>query len=183
MVSFIHTNQVPAWQFVISFPTKGFQTRTSHSRANTRTHACKTPSLHVSFYSNSRRLIWKSKCSTQPGVFTSAAEGAQTALTLSLSLWLRLSHYIFPLIIAISTILLHSSSLFLEISLHHPLFSPHASLSVRPHLHSSTGPLKKMYCVHYMEMFPVVHYHRSWPCSAESSYYSQFGRRTPQIAW
>lgn len=90
----------------------------------------------------------------------------------------------FSLIITIVRALLHPTPLCL---LPHSRNLPwsyffHLSLSVCPHLHSSRGPLKKMYWAHFMEMFPVVHYHRSWPCSAESPSRSQFTCQTPQAA-
>lgn len=105
---------------------------------------------------------------------------SSTSLSLPLNF---LSHYyrLLHSLSFLSVLLLYSPSLILEISLDLPFFR--FSLSVCPHLRSSGGPLKKMYCVHYMEMFPMVHYHRSWPCSAESSCYSQYTRQTPQIVW
>lgn len=105
---------------------------------------------------------------------------SSTSLSLPLNF---LSHYdcLLHSLSFLSVLLLYSPSLILEISLDLPFFR--FSLSACPHLCSSRGPLKKMYCVHYMEMFPMVHYHRSWPCSAESSCYSQYASQTPQIVW
>jgi len=74
---FLHTNQEPAWQFVINFPTIGFADVQSHTHTNTEIMHAKL-SMRL-FYSSSRRLIWKSKCSTQQRVIASAAEGGQTA--------------------------------------------------------------------------------------------------------
>lgn len=51
----------------------------------------------VSFYSSSRGLIWKRKCSPQLGGFTSTAEGAQTSGCTALTSPLSLTSLSFPL--------------------------------------------------------------------------------------
>lgn len=90
---FTHTNQEPAWQFVIRFPTKCCRRAVTYTHKHVSTYAQKKKKILlpiVSFYSSSRGLIWKRKCSPQLGGFTSTAEGAQTsgctALTWPLSL-------------------------------------------------------------------------------------------------
>lgn len=124
MGPFIHTTQEPAWQFVVSFPTKDCKHTFAYTLAHNNTCA---QALFISCYSSSRRLIWKSKCSTQSGVFTSAAQGAQTAgntaITSALSLYFFVSPPLkFSLYFFTYSLFLHSAcspSPFLLFSLFH----------------------------------------------------------------
>lgn len=132
------------------FPDKGLQTCV---HIHTQTNICEQSSFYVSFYSSSRMLIWKNKCSTQPAVFTSAAEGAQTASCTALTLLLFyffVSPITFSVIIAVFSATNSpfplSSSFILPLSF---LKSPLISLSffrlyLCPHLRSPRGPIKKM---------------------------------------